>query len=328
MMALSRTGAWPVGHRRPKGRDLPNVRPVGGVRPKRSETVTLFVLGLVLASGFLHAAWNLLAKRASGDASGPAFVWLYSALSTVIFAPLAAGVVIGGERVGAVGLLFVFGTGVLHIGYFLSLQKGYQVGDLSVVYPLARGTGPLLASGAAILFLGERAGPVAWAGILLIVAGVFLLAWEPDGGRRSPRERRIGVVFGVLTGAFIAAYTLWDKHAVGDLALSPVLYYWGSLLVQTVVLLPVALRRRGEIRGAWRARRAETLGVAVLSPVAYLLVLTALVFAPVSRVAPAREIGILIGTLLGGGLLAESGLERRLFASLCMVLGIVALAVG
>lgn len=282
----------------------------------------------MLVSGFLHALWNLLAKRASGDAGGPAFVWLCSALSTAIFAPLAAFVLIGGERVGAVGLLFVFGTGVLHVGYFLSLQKGYQVGDLSIVYPLARGTGPLLASGAAILLLRERAGPVAWAGILLIVAGVFLLAWEPDGGRRSPGGRLLGVVFGLLTGAFIAGYTLWDKYAVADLSLSPVLYYWGSLLVQTVILLPVAVRRRGEIRGAWRSRWPEALGVAVLSPVAYLLVLTALVFAPVSRIAPAREIGILFGTLLGGGLLAEGGLERRLLASLCMVLGIVALAVG
>lgn len=206
--------------------------------------MTLFALVLVLASGFLHAGWNLLAKRASGDASGPAFVWLYSALSTVIFAPLAAGVVIGGERVGALGLFFMFGTGVLHVGYFLSLQKGYRVGDLSVVYPLARGVGPLLASGTAILFLGEGAGPVAVGGILLIVAGVFLLAWEPDAGRKSPGERWLGVAFGLLTGAFIAAYTLWDKVAVSDLALSPVLYYWGSLVVQTVVLLPVALRRR------------------------------------------------------------------------------------
>ena len=170
--------------------------------------MTPFALGLVLVSGFLHALWNLLAKRASGDAGGPAFVWLCSALSTAIFAPLAAFVLIGGERVGAVGLLFVLGTGVLHVGYFLSLQKGSQVGDLSVVYPLARGTGPLLASGAAILLLGERAGPVAWAGILLIVAGVFLLAREPDGGRSSPGERQLGVVFGLLTGVFIDAHTL------------------------------------------------------------------------------------------------------------------------
>lgn len=291
--------------------------------------MTLFALILVLVSGFLHAAWNLLAKRASGDASGPAFVWLYSALSTVIFAPVAVGVVVfGGVRLDALGLLFVLGTAALHVGYFLSLQKGYQVGDLSVVYPLARGTGPLLASGVGILFLGERAGPVAVVGILLIVAGVFLLAWEPDRGRKSSGGRWLGVVFGLLTGVFIGSYTLWDKYAVGELLLSPILYYWASLLVQTAILLPVALRRRGEVRRAWISRWPETLGVAVLSPLAYLLVLTALVFAPVSRVAPAREIGILIGTFLGGGLLAESGLGRRLLASFCMVLGIVALAVG
>ena len=285
--------------------------------------MTLFALVLVLVSGFLHAAWNLLAKRASGDASGPAFVWLYSALSTVIFAPAAVGVVVlGGVRLGALGLLFVFGTAALHVGYFLSLQKGYQVGDLSVVYPLARGTGPLLASGVGILFLGERAGPVAVVGVLLIVAGVFLLAWEPDRGQKPSEAGWLGVVFGLLTGAFIGSYTLWDKYAVGELLLSPILYYWASLLVQTAVLLPVALWRRDEVRRAWSSRWPETLGVAVLSPLVYLLVLTALVF------APAREIGILIGTFLGGGLLAESGLGRRLLASFCMVLGIVALAVG
>jgi drug/metabolite transporter (DMT)-like permease len=292
-------------------------------------TVTLFALGLVLVSGILHATWNLLAKRASGDAGGPAFVWLYSALSTVIFAPLAVGVVVlGGARLGALGLLFVLGTGALHVGYFLSLQRGYRVGDLSVVYPLARGTGPLLASGAGILFFGERAGPVAVVGILLIVAGVFLLAWEPNRGRKSADGRWLGVAFGLLTGVFVAAYTLWDKYAVSELLLSPILYYWASLLIQTIVLLPVALRRREEVRRAWSSRWPETLGVAVLSPLAYLLVLTALVFAPVSRVAPAREIGILVGALLGGGLLAEGGLGRRLVASLCLVLGIVALAVG
>jgi drug/metabolite transporter (DMT)-like permease len=247
----------------------------------------------------------------------------------VIYAPLAVGVVaFGGVRMDALGLLFVFGTGALHVGYFLSLQKGYQVGDLSVVYPLSRGTGPLFASGAGIFFLGESAGPVAVGGILLIVAGVFLLAWEPGSGRKSSDGRWLGVVFGLLTGIFIAGYTLWDKYAVSELLLSPILYYWASLLVQTIILLPVAIRGKDEVRRAWRSRWPETLGVAVLSPLAYLLVLTALVFAPVSRVAPAREIGILVGALLGGGLLAEGGRVRRLLASLFIVLGIVALAVG
>jgi drug/metabolite transporter (DMT)-like permease len=136
------------------------------------------------------------------------------------------------------------------------------------------------------------------------------------------------MAFGLLTGIFIASYTLWDKYAVSDLSLSPILYYWASLLVETAVLLPAALRRKEEIGGAWHARWPEALGVAVLSPLTYVLVLTALSFAPVSRVAPAREIGILIGTLMGGSILAESCLARRLLASSFMVLGIVALVVG
>jgi hypothetical protein len=101
------------------------------------------------------------------------------------------------------------------------------------------------------------------------------------------------MAFGLLTGVFIAAYTLWDKYAVSDLSLSPILYYWAFLLVETVVPLPVALRRKEEIGGAWRARQKEALDVAVLSPLAYVLVRTALSFAPVSHVAPAREISIL-----------------------------------
>jgi drug/metabolite transporter (DMT)-like permease len=296
----------------------------------RSAAVTLFALGLVLAAGFLHATWNLLAKRAGDAASGPAFVWLCSALSAAIFAPLVVGVIafVEGAGVGALGLLFMFGTGVLHVGYFLTLQEGYRVADLSVVYPLARGTGPLLASGAAIALFGERPGPLAVAGILLIVVGVFLLGWEPGGIRGSARRKRLGIAFGLSTGVFIAAYTLWDKYAVSDLSLSPILYYWASLLVETAVLLPVALRRKEEIRGAWRACWPEAVGVAVLSPLAYVLVLTALVFAPVSNVAPAREISILVGTLMGGGLLAEDGFGQRMAAASLMVLGIVALAVG
>src|SRR5919107_998596 len=291
--------------------------------------MTLLALALVLAAGFFHATWNLLAKRASSGVSGPAFVWLCTALSTLIFAPVAAIVLSENPHVGILGLLFMFGTGILHTGYFLSLQEGYRVGDLSMIYPLARGTGPLLASAAAIALFDERPGPLGAAGILLIVSGVFLLAWEPDSDSRGPAKKKwLGMAFGLLTGVFIAAYTLWDKYAVSDLSLSPILYYWASQLVETVVLLPVALRRKEEIRGAWRGRRKEALGVAILSPLAYVLVLMALSFAPVSHVAPTREISILIGTLMGGSLLAEGGLRRRLFASSFMVLGIVALAAG
>lgn len=291
--------------------------------------MTLLALALVLAAGSFHATWNLLAKRASSRVSGPAFVWLCTVLSTLIFAPVAAIVLSENPHVGTLGLLFMFGTGILHTGYFLSLQEGYRVGDLSMIYPLARGTGPLLASAAAIALFDERPGPLGAAGILLIVSGVFLLAWEPDSGSRgSAKKKWLGMAFGLLTGVFIASYTLWDKYAVSDLSLSPILYYWASCLVEALLLTPLALRDKEKVRAAWRAHWLETLGVAVLSPLSYVLVLIALVFTPVSQVAPAREISILIGTLMGGRLLAEGGLRQRLVASGLMVVGIAALAVG
>ena len=188
--------------------------------------MTFYALALVLTAGLFHAIWNLLAKRAGGG--GAPFVWLYTVLSALIYAPLAAVAVLflGQTRMGAIGALFVVGTAVLHIGYFLSLQRGYSVGDLSVVYPLARGTGPLLASAAAVALFGERPGPIAILGILLIGGGVFALAWEPGGAATTPaqrRARRLGVAYGILTGVFIAGYTLWDKQAVSGLALSPIL---------------------------------------------------------------------------------------------------------
>jgi drug/metabolite transporter (DMT)-like permease len=291
--------------------------------------MTLLALALVLAAGSFHATWNLLAKRASSGVSGPAFVWLCTALSTLIFAPVAAIVLSENPHVGTLGLLFMFGTGILHTGYFLSLQEGYRVGDLSMIYPLARGTGPLLASAAAIALFDERPGPLGAAGILLIVSGVFLLAWEPDSGSRgSAKKKWLGMAFGLLTGVFIASYTLWDKYAVSDLSLSPILYYWAFNSVEALLLTPLALRDKEKVRAAWRAHWLETLGVAVLSPLSYVLVLIALVFTPVSQVAPAREISILIGTLMGGRLLAEGGLRQRLVASGLMVVGIAALAVG
>lgn len=289
--------------------------------------MTLFALGLVLAAGFLHATWNLLAKRAGEG--GPAFVWLCTVLSTIIFLPMAAAVLLlEGAYVDALGLLFMFGTGALHTGYFLFLQEGYRVGDLSVVYPLARGSGPLLASATAVVLFGERPGPIAIIGILSLVGGVFLLAWGPGSDRDSIKGKRLGVTFGLLTGVFIAGYTLWDKYAVSDLLLSPILYYWASLLVQAVLLGPLTLRRKEALRYSWRVHRLEAFGVAVLSPLAYVLVLTALVFAPVTHVAPGREIGILIGTAMGGRLFAEGGIRRRMLASGLMVVGIAALAVG
>lgn len=281
-------------------------------------------LGLVLAAAFIHATWNLLAKRLGG---GPALVWLFGVLSVCLYAPLTAAVLLVQKpHVGAVQLAFMAGTAVLHLAYFLVLQSGYRAGDLSLVYPLARGTGPMLSTAAAILIFRERPTPVAILGTVLIGVGIFLLASAPRALGRTDTRRAVG--FAVLTGVIIAAYTLWDKRAVGALGIPPLLLEWSSNFGLTMLITPVALARFDQVRRLWRSQRRDVILMAVLTPLSYILVLTALVFTPVSYVAPAREISILIGTAMGTRLLAEGDAGRRMVAAAAMVLGVVGLAVG
>lgn len=273
-------------------------------------------LALVLAAAVLHASWNVLAKRAAG--SGPAFVWLVDVGSAVLWAPAAVVVaVVARDDIGWAGVLFMAGSGVLHTGYFLFLQLGYRTGDLSAVYPVARGVGPLLATAGAIALLDERPSGLALVGALLVCGGVLVLA------RSGP-----GVGAGVLTGVFIAAYTLWDAHAVAGLGMPAVVYAWGTTVAESMLLTPAASRRRAAVRSTWAEHRREVLGVALLSPLAYVLVLVALTLAPVSSVAPARELSIVLGAVLGGRLLGEPDPRRRLAAAATVALGVVALTLS
>ncbi len=286
--------------------------------------MTLWALTLILVAAFIHATWNLLNKKASGHAT---FTWLVADLSAVFYTPVAAAVFFFWHvQIGAVEIGFMAGSALLHTGYFVLLNQGYRTGDLSLVYPLARGTGPLLSSIAAIIFLGERPSAIALTGALLIIVGVVVLSGNPSKLRQSGAQKAIS--FALITGTFIAAYTLWDKQAVSRFAISPLLLDWGANLGRAILLTPFAVGYWQNTRVEWRDHRAEAIGVAVLAPLSYILVLTAMQFTPVSYVAPAREISILIGTAMGTRLLAEGDVHRRLAAAAAMVVGVVALAVG
>ncbi len=288
--------------------------------------MTAFALTLVLLSAVTHASWNLIAKRASGP-SFATFNWLFDCLSVAVCLPLAIGqVVLQPTPVGPVELLFVVGSGVLHTAYFLLLGRGYRVGDLSLVYPLARGLGPMLSTAAAVLFLGEHPTGLALAGALLIGVGVFVLAGDPRRLRASQAGQ--SVVFALLTGVVIAGYTLWDKQAVGAVHMPPILYFYLFTVVRALLLTVYALPRLDIAREEWRLHKWHALGIALLSPISYILVLYALAVSPVSYVAPAREIGILLGAIMGARWLSESDVQRRMAGAVAMVLGVVALAVG
>ena len=286
--------------------------------------MTAFALALVLASAVAHATWNLFAKRASG---GAPFLWLAFALSIPLYAPLAIAVlIVSGARIGPVEVLWMFVNAALNVAYGIFLLRGYRAGDLSVVYPLARGTGPVLALVGAIVLFGERPTPLAIGGAIAIVLGVLALTGDP----RKLRQRGVGVAVGyaLLTGVTIAAYTLWDKRGVSGLLIPPVVYEWGANVFRALILTPLALSRWEDVRAEWVANRTAVLAVASLSPLAYILVLSALAISPVSYVAPAREIGILIGVLIGARTLAEADIGRRSIAAVLMVGGVIALALG
>jgi drug/metabolite transporter (DMT)-like permease len=282
-------------------------------------------LALVVTAAVLHATWNLLAKRAGEG--GTAFVWLCALAMAAIYAPVGLVVyLVARPEIGAAQLAFMAGSGVLHLCYFTLLQHGYRVGDLSLVYPLARGTGPMLSTAAAILILDERPTALALAGAALVCVGVIVLGTTSES--RDDRSRAPAVAFGLLTGGLIAVYTLWDKHAVGTLAVPPILLDVAANSVRGALLTPSALRRRNIVRDVWTRNRREVLGVAAIAPLAYILVLTALAVSPVSYVAPAREVSILIGTILGVRLLREGHLGPRIAGALSIVTGLAALALG
>ena len=286
--------------------------------------MTLGALILILAAAFIHASWNLLNKRASGHVT---FTWLVAFLSAIFYTPVALAVIfVTHLQIGFVELGLMAGSAALHSAYFVLLNQGYRVGDLSLVYPLARGTGPLLSTIAAIWLLGERPSVLALIGALLIIGGVVVITSNPKSLRQS--GVKTAVFYAAVTGLFIAAYTLWDKQAVSRFAVPPLILDWGANLGRAILLTSLPARYPRQARAEWREHRFEAIGVAVLAPLSYILVLTAMQFTPVSYVAPAREISILIGTAMGTRLLAEGDGPRRLVAASAMVLGVVALAVG
>jgi drug/metabolite transporter (DMT)-like permease len=298
--------------------------------------VTWLALALIIFSGFVHASWNFLLKKSGG---GTGLITAASALSLAVYLPVVvAAIWLQGYQLQPLHLVLMFASGMIHTIYFLLLDRAYRSGgDLSIVYPLARATGPLLTIVVAVALLGERPGAIAIGGAVLIGASALLLAGNPIAwyrNRGTPRaagsgDPRRAIGFALLTGCMIATYTVFDKASVATWLIPPLLYDWGCNAFRVMVLAPYSAKRApGGMARAWRERRGTVVAIAMLSPLSYILVLTAMVFTPVSLVAPAREISILFAALMGAHLLREGDVARRAIAAAGMVLGIAGLALG
>lgn len=283
-------------------------------------------LALVLAAAGLHATWNLCAKRAGG---GLPFVFVVGCVISLLYLPVVMVVLWQDPpRWNWLDVGWILGSGALKTGYSLFLQRSYRAGDFSLIYPLARGAGPLLATATAIGFLGERPSALSLAGAGLIITGILVITGGTALFRSGAPQVRTAIRFGLISGVFIAAYTVWDRQGVATLEIRPLLYDACTAWTQLALLLPFAIPRWPESLHHWNTHRRYVLAVALLSPVAYVLILVAMTLAPLSSVAPAREISILVGAFLGTHVLKEGAGRRRMFAAGIMATGVIALALG
>lgn len=284
----------------------------------------MLVVALVAGAAIAHAAWNITVKKTG--ASGPGFIWAGVVVAAIVFAPWGISSLVSSGTELAAWLPLSAVSGVLQVVYFLVLQRGYRLGDVSVVYPLARGTGPLLSVILAILILGERPTWAALLGALVVVVGVVVIGLA--GGLTHARNNHAGILYGLLVGVIIATYTLWDAAAVTVHALPPVGFYWGSVIVQLVLLVVPTIRRWDETVTFARRHWVAVILFGVLGPLAYILILFAIQLAPVSIIAPAREVSVVLVGLAGWLMFREPHPVQRLAGSVVVLVGVGLLALS
>ena len=290
--------------------------------------MTAVSLILVLLAAVAHASWNLLLKRADDP---EVFAWCLLVVATVLLAPLGV-VLLFYNSVDVTGLWFILATIVLHVLYFNLLARGYVQGDLSLVYPVARGMGPMLVPVLAVVFLNEKIEPLAIGGIAAIIGGIYTISWWGNFHQllRSPLLflKSAGMRYAVLTGLTIAAYSIVDKEGVGHV--QPLLYMYFLTIGTATMLAPYVLFHKGvkSVRTEWRANAVPITIAGLFTFAAYGLVLTAFSLSRVSYVAPAREVGIVIGVMLGVFLLKEPFGLGRLLGSGFVVAGLALIALS
>jgi drug/metabolite transporter (DMT)-like permease len=284
------------------------------------------VFGLIAVAAVLHVTWNVLVKT-SGDPLRAAGVGM--ALGAVVLTPLAivGWVAIGMPAIPPEAVALGIGSGVFEAIYVVVLSAAYRAGDLSIVYPLARGTATLLAVAIGIVIIGERPGPLGLAGIAALLAGFFWLQrpWRVflDAARGRGIDRGVGLA--LLCGVMIATYTAIDR--VGTRLTEPWLYgaiLWAASAVVLVVVVAVRISPAAVIP---REPRIVAGGLIMLTQ--YMLILVALSIAPLTAVAPLRESAIVLASGWGAIRLAEAAGRReaaaRIAAASLIVVGAVLL---
>lgn len=273
-------------------------------------------LALVTCAAFLHAGWNLLTKRAT---SAFAFLWSAMTLAALWLLPFAVATSTWDELAPALPATLM--SGVVHAAYFVVLPRAYAVGDLGLVYPVARGLGVGLVPILAFVIRGERPSAVGAAGLAIVVAGIVVSSATT---RANADKKTRGLGLAIATGLLIATYSLFDATAARKGP--PIAVVVTMSLVANALLLPLVYRRRAEFRAEWRTAKGWILVASTMCLSGYCLVLFAYQRAKTGYVVAARELGIVVTALVGVTVLGEPRSPARLAGAFVILLGVVLVA--
>lgn len=286
--------------------------------------MSLFAIALLLFSASLHALWNLLLKQ---SLSKQAFIWWALWCSSLIASPF---LFIHGVTMPATAWWCVAGSIVAESLYYLTLCWAYEIGDLSIVYPLARGSGSMFLTIWAFLLLGERPTETGWLGIGLLIMGVYTVNVTSLADFTRPFRALGGPVvrLALSIGLFISTYSLIDK--VGMRFAHPLVYIDLLFGGVAMIMTPYMFRTIGSaaIKAEWRVNWRTIIGAAICSMGAYALILYLLTFTKVSYVGTARSVSVVFGVLLGWLHLREEFGLIRTIAAILIFSGIVCLALA
>jgi len=284
--------------------------------------MTSIAMAVVLASALLHACWNYLAKKSGRKV---VFIWWSLLGSAVLYLPMFVYFK-PQTAITPAGWSLIFVSGAIHFLYFYFLGRAYQLGDLSLVYPLSRGMAPLVVALLAIGVVRERLQLVGWVGIALVVSGIFVIHLR-SFSRKSLLEPFAAVrgeasVWAALTGLAIASYSLVDKMGVN--LVEPPVYIYLMNIVTWLLLSPfVLMTEAGRIGEEWRKNSVTIVSVSVLVTASYLMILFALQIANVSYVVAVREMSIVFSVAFGIVQLKERYGPQKLLGAVMIMIGVV-----
>jgi len=274
---------------------------------------------LVLASALAHSGWNFLTKRANNP---EIFTWWSAVIANVVLAPMALWFLLRNPP-SKTGWIFMASTWSIHLAYLTALSRAYRHADLSLVYPVARGTGLALIPIFGVLLLAESVAPAAMVGVALILAGIFAVSVGGllgEGLNPLALLHGRGIQYALLTGVLISAYSIIDKRGVAHV--TPLLYMYFVTSAASIGMPFLVFRGHPgrAIVAEFKVNAPALIFSSMLQFASYALVLTALQVSKVSYVAPVREVGIVIGVLLGAIVLNEPFKRGRIIGAL-MILG-------